>query len=120
MRKTPALFIVHSIRAGGGGPHWHVSAARIATNDGFFRDSEAGMASIRSRIRCSYVTAGLSVLGLVTVLVLVADAVGAQTPNRVGFTEDQAEQGRVTYAERCASCHGAALDDGAGKILGTG
>ena len=70
------------------------------------------MASIRSRIRCSYVTAGLSVLGLVAVLVLVADAVGAQTPNRVGFTEDQAEQGRITYAERCASCHGDALDDG--------
>lgn len=70
------------------------------------------MTSIRSRIRRWYVTVGLSVPGVVTAFVLVADVVVAQTPNRMSFTEDQAEQGRVTYAERCASCHGDALDDG--------
>ena len=38
--------------------------------------------------------------------------VPAQSPVRLSFTEDQAEQGRVAYVERCASCHGDNLDDG--------
>ena len=36
----------------------------------------------------------------------------AQSPTRLSFTDDQAEQGRVAYDERCGSCHGAHLDDG--------
>ena len=36
----------------------------------------------------------------------------AQSPTRLSFTDDQAEQGRAAYDERCASCHGAHLDDG--------
>ena len=38
--------------------------------------------------------------------------VSAQSPTRLSFTEDQAEQGSADYAERCASCHGDNLDDG--------
>ena len=38
--------------------------------------------------------------------------VSAQSPTRLSFTENQAEQGRAAYAERCASCHGDNLDDG--------
>ena len=39
---------------------------------------------------------------------------GAQAPPAaVGFTVAQAERGQPAYAEHCASCHGANLDDGA-------
>ena len=38
--------------------------------------------------------------------------VAAQSPTRLSFTEDQAAEGGVAYAERCASCHGDNLDDG--------
>ena len=31
----------------------------------------------------------------------------------VSYTEAQADQGRAVYAQQCASCHGANLDDGA-------
>jgi alcohol dehydrogenase (cytochrome c) len=31
----------------------------------------------------------------------------------VTYTEAQADQGRVSYGQQCASCHGATLDDGA-------
>ena len=31
----------------------------------------------------------------------------------VTYTDTQAEQGRITYDQQCASCHGANLDDGA-------
>jgi alcohol dehydrogenase (cytochrome c) len=34
-------------------------------------------------------------------------------PALVSFTEAQAAQGQAVYAEQCASCHGANLDDGA-------
>jgi alcohol dehydrogenase (cytochrome c) len=38
---------------------------------------------------------------------------GAQAlPTPVGYTQAQAEQGQSVYAEQCASCHGANLDDG--------
>ena len=33
-------------------------------------------------------------------------------PPAVGFTADQAQRGQAAYAEHCASCHGANLDDG--------
>ncbi|HIE94338.1 MAG TPA: cytochrome c [Acidobacteria bacterium] len=45
-------------------------------------------------------------------VVLASAVAGAQTPTRLSFTDEQAEEGRVAYAERCASCHGDALDDG--------
>ena len=38
--------------------------------------------------------------------------IAAQSPTRLSFTDDQAEEGRAAYAERCASCHGDNLDDG--------
>lgn len=34
-------------------------------------------------------------------------------PPPLSYTTAQAEQGRTTYVEQCASCHGPALDDGA-------
>ena len=34
----------------------------------------------------------------------------AQSPP--GFTRAQADQGRAVYVQRCARCHGSALDDG--------
>lgn len=34
-------------------------------------------------------------------------------PSALSYTGAQAQRGRVTYAEHCASCHGAGLDDGA-------
>ena len=51
-------------------------------------------------------------MSLVVASVLGGATLGAQAPNRISFTEEQAEQGRTTYAERCASCHGENLDDG--------
>ncbi|OFW34501.1 MAG: hypothetical protein A3G76_16925 [Acidobacteria bacterium RIFCSPLOWO2_12_FULL_65_11] len=40
-------------------------------------------------------------------------SVVAQSLVSPSFTEAQATSGQATYAERCASCHGANLDDGA-------
>jgi mono/diheme cytochrome c family protein len=40
-------------------------------------------------------------------------AAQAPRPTAVGFTAAQAERGQAAYAEHCASCHGANLDDGA-------
>ena len=55
--------------------------------------------------------AGLAVLFVVAVGYGGA-TLGAQPPTRLSFTEEQAEEGRAAYAERCASCHGDNLDDG--------
>ena len=40
-------------------------------------------------------------------------AAQAPRPTAAGFTAAQAERGQAAYAEHCASCHGANLDDGA-------
>jgi len=45
-------------------------------------------------------------------VVLASEVASAQTATRLSFTEEQAEEGSVAYAERCASCHGETLDDG--------
>ena len=45
-------------------------------------------------------------------VVLASAVASAQTATRLSFTEEQAEEGSVAYAERCASCHGETLDDG--------
>ena len=56
----------------------------------------------------------VAVRGLVGLaLWFVASAgLAAQSPTQLSFTEEQAEQGRTAYDERCASCHGEHLDDG--------
>ena len=45
-------------------------------------------------------------------VVLASAVASAQTATRLSFTEEQAEEGSVAYAARCASCHGDTLDDG--------
>ena len=71
--------------------------------------------SIHRRSDCRRVAVG-GALGLVVWLWAPAGVwrvdVAAQPPTRLSFTEDQAEEGRAAYAERCASCHGDNLDDG--------
>ncbi|MGE3704509.1 MAG: PQQ-binding-like beta-propeller repeat protein, partial [Vicinamibacterales bacterium] len=59
----------------------------------------------------------LGVLGLAALWVAAgarSAGIAAQAPPApVSFTEAQAEEGRGVYAQQCASCHGANLDDGA-------
>lgn len=52
--------------------------------------------------------------GAVTLALTVTTATTAQAPARdtATFTTEQADRGRVTYDERCASCHGVTLEDG--------
>ena len=49
------------------------------------------------------------------VFAAISSQLAAQVPRAtaVGFTAAQAERGQAGYAEHCASCHGANLDDGA-------
>ena len=65
-------------------------------------------------VRCHRATVARirSVAWSMVAVVLASVAAGAQTPTRLSFTEAQAEEGSVAYAERCASCHGDTLDDG--------
>jgi alcohol dehydrogenase (cytochrome c) len=52
---------------------------------------------------------GLAWIGAFELLRLDAQS----QPPALSFTTAQADRGRVTYAERCASCHGQNMDDGA-------
>lgn len=73
------------------------------------------MTCIRRSTNCRRIAVS-GVLGLVAWFAVSTwagpDGVLAQSQPRLSFTEDQAEQGRAAYAERCASCHGDTLDDG--------
>jgi alcohol dehydrogenase (cytochrome c) len=54
-------------------------------------------------------------IGMATVCCLVVAATPAKTlfdSGPVGFTEKQAQRGRVAYVKSCASCHGRHLNDG--------
>lgn len=71
------------------------------------------------RVLTSRTAQGLASVLLGSVLV-AATALGpsqglhAQSrPLALSFTEAQAQRGRASYAQHCASCHGAGLDDGA-------
>ena len=59
-------------------------------------------------------------IGIVTLTALAGVATLISTrliaqgpPVAIGFTAEQAQRGQAAYAEHCASCHGANLDDGA-------
>ena len=59
-------------------------------------------------------------IGIVTLTALAGVATLISTrliaqgpPAAIGFTAEQAQRGQAAYAEHCASCHGANLDDGA-------
>ena len=68
------------------------------------------MTSRNRRIGISTVTA----LAAAGAIAGISIGLGAQgPPPAVGFTAEQAERGQAAYAENCASCHGANLDDGA-------
>src|SRR5688572_32850588 len=49
------------------------------------------------------------------VFAAISSQLAAQAPRltAAGFSAAQAERGQAAYAEHCASCHGANLDDGA-------
>src|SRR5713226_2148365 len=72
------------------------------------------MASMSRMNRRRYVV-GCVALGLAVWLgPALSSLVGAQSPPpALTYTAAQAERGRSTYIERCASCHGQNMDDGA-------
>jgi len=62
----------------------------------------------------------LAVLAFVAAVTTSLGARAEVGPGPPAFTPAQAEAGRIAYAGACASCHGAALDGGAGPALAGG
>ena len=73
--------------------------------------------TIKLRFALGVVGVAAAVLGLLE----RAPRIDAQTLGSPTYTAEQATQGQAAYAESCASCHGANLDDGpfAGPVKGS-
>lgn len=73
--------------------------------------------TIKLRLTLGVVAVAAAVLGLLE----RAPRIDAQTLGSPTYTAEQATQGQAAYAESCASCHGANLDDGpfAGPVKGS-
>src|SRR6476620_8689082 len=60
---------------------------------------------------------GYLVAASALLLIPAAPRLVAQSPAAVPFTAAQAAEGGRVYTQKCASCHGARLDDGAAPPL---